>query len=124
MTSRDLHVTLVVDPNFGQKAKDQAELGPIWLVRSAENFRAVQELWAADASRHGLNATVFDPTPGTSLEDVAIAYIGIVDLHHPNWQRFQVIGVQPSEKILDELHYDRKLGRVTDTVDGFIYHRS
>src|SRR6201986_1972570 len=40
------HVTLVVDPAYGTRAKEKAAAGPLWVIQSPANTPAIQELWA------------------------------------------------------------------------------
>jgi len=57
------HVTLVVDPGFGQRAKAQAVLGPLWVIQSDPNTAAIKELWASSKLPFVNAPTYFDAVP-------------------------------------------------------------
>lgn len=117
------HVTLVVDPRFGDRAKAQTEIGPLWVIESPENGAAIKALWAG---RHlpCMNApTIFHTIPGRSSEEAAALNIGTVDEHHPNWQTFEVIGVPLSQALLNAFH-EFTSGTAQDTAEGFVFTRT
>ena len=121
--SEDLHVTLVVDPEFGQRAKLQSRTGPVWVVDSPENTRAIRELWSTETSPYPNAPTCFDAVAGQSPEESAIAFIGTVHEHHPDWQIFEVIGAKLSEILLADLR-ECAPGWAEETPTGFVFFRA
>ena len=116
------HVTLVVDPEFGQRAKAQSMLGPLWVIQSPRNAPVIRELWATENFRFPDSPTLFDAVAGRSPEELAMEVIETVDEHHPAWQSFDIIGVRPSAKLLDALHRCAT-GSTKETRTGFIFSR-
>jgi hypothetical protein len=116
------HVVLVVDPEFGRKAKRQAELGPLWVIKSPQNTSVIEELWAAGSSRFINSPACFDAVPGRSLEDSAEICIGTVHDHHPEWRVFEIVGTPPTERLLDALR-ECAAGSVRATATGFEFVR-
>jgi hypothetical protein len=114
------HVTLVVDLEFGQRAKAQSMLGPLWVIQSPQNTPIIRELWATENSRFPDSPTLFDAVAGRSPEESAVEFIETVDEHHPGWQTFEIIGVRPSAKLLDALHRCA-MGSIRETRTGFIF---
>jgi hypothetical protein len=116
------HVTLVVDPEFGEQAKTRFTVGPLWVVDSPSNTAVIKELWAA-GKRHDANyPTYFNAVAGRSPEDSAAALIDTVDQHHPNWQTFEVIGAEPTGRLLGVLR-EYGDGSAERTPTGFIFSR-
>lgn len=123
MTGSDYtHVTLVVDPRFGQKAKAQSELGPLWIIESPENTPVIEEIWANGKSLFADSPTYFEAAPGQSPEEAAALNIGAINEHHPNWQTLEVIGVELSDKLLGALT-EYAVGTVNETKTGFVFRR-
>ncbi|MEI9886607.1 MAG: hypothetical protein WDN08_08920 [Rhizomicrobium sp.] len=116
------HVMLVVDPDFGQRAKNHAKLYPLWVIKSPRNTPVIEWLWANETSPWPSAPTVFDAVSGRTAEDSAVAFIGTVDDHHPDWQTFEVVGVPLSQKLLDAMH-ECASGSAAATATGFIFTR-
>jgi hypothetical protein len=117
------HVTLVVDPSFGQRAKARAELGPLWVIRSPDNVLAIEAIWASGKSPFVDAPTVFNAVPGRSSEDAAYWCIGTVHDHHPAWRTFEVIGVGLSDKLLHAMR-ECASGDAKETDEGFVFTRT
>jgi hypothetical protein len=116
------HVTLVVDPEFGRRAKAQAEIGPLWVIQSPLNTEAIKELWAAGNLRFADAPTYFDAVPTRTPEDSAVNFIGTVDEHHPAWETFEIIGVRLSLRLLEAME-ECGAGTTKETATGFIFTR-
>ncbi len=121
MTNK-VHVTLVVDPDFGQRAKAQSKVGPLWVVGSPANKRAIEELWATEVSPYANAPTYFAAVAGRSREEAAHISIGTVHDHHPDWQIFEVVGVGLSGLLLEELR-GCAAGSAKETPTGFVFTR-
>ena len=67
------HVTLVVDPAFGEQAKVRARVGPLWVIASPQNCSVIRELWAASVHYGANPPTYFDAVAGRAAEESAIA---------------------------------------------------
>jgi hypothetical protein len=117
------NVTLVVDPDFGPEARAQAQLGPLWVIRSPRNEPVINDLWAGGQSRFADSPTLFDHVPGRSPEDAAIEFIGNLNEHHPEWQTLEIIGVRQSPKLLAALR-ECAAGLSRKTRRGFIFVRA
>jgi hypothetical protein len=116
------HVTLVVDPQFGQLGMAQAELGPLWMIDSSQNRPVIEELWSRRGSEPANSPTYFNAVPGRSAEESAIAFIGTIIDHHPDWRTLEVIGARPSALILDEFR-QYAIGLIEETPRGFIFSK-
>jgi hypothetical protein len=116
------HVTLVVDPEFGEQARARAKIGPLWIVDSSTNTPVIKELWAS-GERYNANApTHFNAVPGRSPEDAAIAFIATIDTHHPNWTTFEIIGAAISLRLLNAL-LECAHGSAVETPTGLVFSR-
>ena len=122
MGDTDSHVTLVVDPQYGQLGKAKAELGPLWMIDSPHNRPVIEELWSNRGSTPANAPTYFDAVAGRSAEEAAVALIGTVIDHHPGWQTLEVIGAPPSAMILDEFR-QYAIGSVKETPRGFVFSK-
>ena len=116
------HAVLVVDREYGEKAKARARLGPLWVIGSPTNIATIKELWAAGEVYDANSPTYFDDVSGGSLEESAVAFIGTVDVHHPAWTSFEIIGVRSSKALIDSL-LECADGTMADTPTGLVFHR-
>jgi hypothetical protein len=116
------HVTLVVDPEFGEQANGRARLGPLWVIASPKNTLVIKRLWASGERYDANSPATFDAVPGRSAEESAIAFIDTVDMHHPDWGSFEIIGVRLSPKLLSAL-LECANGSATETPTGFVFSR-
>jgi hypothetical protein len=124
MSDAALHVTLIVNPEFGEKAIAYAELGPIWVISSDVNQRVMRDLWAQPTGRPAEDLTLITATIGhSSPEDVAASFIGTIDEHHPDWTEFEVIGAAAAEEILGALR-EIAHGTIETTQYGFVFSRN
>ena len=112
-------VTIVFDAKFGEKALEQSVLGPIWVVRSTENEKAIKSLWADPKTPPG-HATIFD-AQNLSKPDL-LSIIADVDEHHFGWTKVEVVGLTPSTAIENALSTYGP-GSIQRTKEGFIFNR-
>jgi hypothetical protein len=118
-----IHVTLVVDPDFGERATAQASRGPLWVIESPPNKAAIEALWNSGPSPFENSPTWFKAVPDRTPEDAAMWTIGTVDGHHPEWRTFEVIGVALSQKLTDAL-LECAPGTAKETSEGFVFVRA
>jgi hypothetical protein len=116
------HVTLVVDPEFGERAKARARIGPLWVIDSPTNTPVIKELWASGERYDANSPTHFNAVAGRSLEDSVIASIDTVDTQHPNWTTFEIIGAALSPRLLRAL-LEYAHGSAVETPTGLIFSR-
>jgi hypothetical protein len=115
------HVTLVVDPEYGERASARAKL-PLWVIASPKNTPVIERLWAS-GERYGANApATFDAVSGRSAEDSAIAFIDTVDMHHPDWPSFEIVGVRSTPKLVNAL-LEYASGSAVETQTGLVFSR-
>jgi len=113
-------ITVVVAECFGDRVRQRARLGPVWVVRSKENTRAADELRRARRHRPG-HVVVFDPQ-GKTVESVALAALEAINLRYAEWAECEVIGVRPTEALAKALHAFGA-GAVESTRAGFVFLR-
>jgi hypothetical protein len=120
-------VTLVMDPHFGAKAKAYAEIGPLWLIESVENKAIVEEIWAAGKTRFFAAPTyfdrLFDPMDDVARELRVAQVIWAMDDHHPEWQKFEIIGHPLTDGVLKAFG-ECAPGYAETTSQGFVFHRT
>lgn len=117
------HVTLVVDPIFGQRAIKHAELGPLWILDTPENKRAIEEIWAAKSSRFVDSPTLLTGYSDHTPEETARICVGTVHDHHPSWRTFEIIGAEESQSLIAALK-ECANGSSRKTREGFIFERA
>jgi hypothetical protein len=123
MTRLQLHVTLVVDPNFGDRAAPLAEVGPLWMIDSPANRPVMEALWARAEGQPSNDLTLINAVRGRSAEDTVVESIGTADEHHPNWTVFEIVGITVTERILAMLSRLAD-GTVQNLPLGFIFSRT
>ena len=116
------HVTLVVDPNFGQRAAAQSKLGPLWVIKSPDNVSPIEEIWASGESPFADAPTYFDNVADRTPEESADMFIGTVDTHHPDWLTFEILGAKLSSRLLASLQ-ECAPGTARETDEGFVFTR-
>ncbi len=114
-------VFLIVDRNFGDRAGDIAQLGPIWMVKSGTNEAVAKRLWQTP-NLPADHVTVFD-SKKMSAEDLCIGQLDNIDQHHPVWNSIEVIGAHPTERIRSALK-EYGPGDYDLHPEGFVFHRS
>lgn len=116
-------VTLVLDRDFGDLGKPFAQMGPLWMIGSPINKQTIKKIWAIGDLPFTDAPTYFDDERWASLEEAAVYQIGAVDLHHPDWMIFEIIGVAMSDRLVEAL-CSCAPGSVEATPTGFIFRRT
>ena len=78
-----LTVTIVVDPEFGDRLVDAADGGPVWVAQTPVNRAAAVQWWNAHprpAEHQGV--TTFLVERGASPESWLLDVLGTVDMHY------------------------------------------
>ena len=112
-------VTIVVDDAFGEKAADQAVLGPVWVVRSPINESAIERL-RVQSTFPPDHLTIFDDVAPT--DSLVYSMLDTVDEHHFGWTKLEVIGVPPSPA-LEKALGNYGPGDIQETANGFVFSR-
>ncbi len=118
MASLDSPVTLILDESYAFRAIDDAERGPVWLVKSPKNAKAAKEL-RRKFKECGDYITVFDSC-GESAEEVCLNVIPEIDLHHPELSELVVVGVSLTPRM--RAVFGKRINREID--DGFALSQS
>lgn len=98
-------VSVVLDPEFGERLERLAGGGPVWIIDSPANTPVAHRLWKQpDLDRRFGGITTFKG-PAGSLEDMFLSELGTIDLHHgeysasPPYSVIQVLGCGASGDI-------------------------
>ncbi len=101
-------LTIVFDPEFGDRLATLVMRTPVWIVESATNRLAVADAWQRAVEWPQISVTVF--RPADSLRHM-LSQIG-----RP--QRVDVIGLPLSDEVRSEFR-DAGLPNLTESRDGF-----
>jgi hypothetical protein len=101
-------LTIIFDPEFGEKLASLVVRTPVWIVDSATNRPAVAEAWQRAVQWPQISVTVF--RPADNLRHV-LSQIG-----HP--KRVDIVGLSLTDEVSAEF---RKAGFLTlaETSEGF-----
>lgn len=114
-------VSIVIDPDFGEKIRDISTVCPVWILESPKNRLHVEDIWN-NKEKGNLGVTLFNPPEGSSPEQAIIYIIDTIDMHNPEWSRLLVLGAAPTRPLLEVLsEYDA--GKIEEFIGGFIYER-
>ena len=76
-------VCIVVDRNFGERLAELARGVPVWIVDTPSNKAVAQRLWKERPNEsHLTGITTFDDTESSSADELLIAELDSIDLHH------------------------------------------
>jgi hypothetical protein len=110
MTDRPYVVTVIVDPNYGERLADLPLGRPVWIVDTPMNRLVTERLWAESAdSSHLTGMTIFTWNAAAGREATLIDELDTVDLHHgvhsadPPYTVLEVVGTPLTQKIKDAL---------------------
>lgn len=119
-------VARVVDETYGDRLHLLAARMPVWIIGSPANSAAAHGWWSAhEQDPLGTRVTLFTGVTGATREDLVVATIGTIDMHHgPEAEAFpftilSVCGVKPSPAIRETLR-TYGLTELRDTPDGFV----
>jgi hypothetical protein len=129
MSEDSYRVHVVVDLEYGERLRDLPASEPAWVVDSKDNHPVIEALWREPkATDESGGITSFKYNADDKPEDWLIAVLSAVDLHHgeyshdPPYSVLNVIGVEWSSRIQDELERFG-FGRHETTVEGFVVVR-
>lgn len=98
MSTAPYSVSVVLDRAFGSRLSEL--LGPVWIVDSPVNRAIAEELRTQFPTRNHLDGvTTFKAGETDSPEEMLIANLGTIDLHHgfysadPPYTALEVVGV-------------------------------
>lgn len=125
--SEAYRVHVVVDPHYGERIRDLPAAEPTWIVDSPDNHPVFASMWKDRPEvDHLTGITSFKYNSETAPDDWLIGILSPVDLHHGEYSHdpphtvLNVIGVEWSEKIQEELsrfgfddHEETRQGFVT-----------
>lgn len=122
-------MVLIVDVAFGERLREFAERAPVWIVPSAVNRAAVEEIWAERKDGHDLPpVTVWSDEKRTSTEEEWLALLDDIEVHHgelwssPPLRALEVHGAAPTaaaQAALREYDYDT----IEATPFGFVAYK-
>ena len=94
-------VCIVVDRNFGERLAELARGVPVWIVDTPSNKAVAQRLWKERPNEsHLTGITTFDDTESSSADELLIAELDSIDLHHgvhsadPPYTELEVLGAR------------------------------
>ena len=100
----------VVDPHYGEQIRDLPAGEPVWTVDSPDNHPVIARIWKDCPDRdHLTGITSFKFNADTAPADWLISELSTIAWHHdeeshdPPYSILNVIGVEWSEKIQEEL---------------------
>jgi hypothetical protein len=123
-------VLLVLDPDFGERLRDEWQGQAVWITMSPVNAVTVRSLWAAAPSQDQLTGiTGFTHQEGATAEHQLLDQLSNIDLHHGPYSTtlphttLAVIGTTLTENVRAALS---TLGFVEfeQRPDGFVANRS
>jgi hypothetical protein len=110
MTAVPYKVYVVVDREFGDRLAGLERGVPVWIVDTPTNKPVAQRLWKERPDDdHLTGITTFDDLKSSSPEDMLIAELYMIDLHHgsqsadPPYIDIEVIGTPLTSKAKDKL---------------------
>ncbi len=119
----------MVDPRYGERIRSLPVGEPAWIVDSTENHPVILSIWKERGTLDqfsGITSSKFDAD--TQPDDWLIAELWTIDLHYgeyshdPPYSILNVLGVDWSEKIQDELSRFGFFEHET-TPEGFVARR-
>lgn len=102
-------VYVIVDREFGEKLSELESGVPVWRVDTPTNKAVVHRLWREKSKDRPSAITTFKFAETASPEDIFLAELQTVDLHHgaysadPPYAVLQVIGTSLNPRIKDKL---------------------
>jgi hypothetical protein len=122
-------VFAIVDRSFGEKLLTLPERVPVWIVNTVVNKPMVERLWQERAAENHLTGiTAFNDTDSASSEDILIARLKDIDMHHgiysatPPYTILEVVGTHLSARLKSEMK-EYGFDDFRETGDGFIAMR-
>ena len=108
---RTVTLSIVVDPDVGQRLDEIAADGPVWIAATPANRAAAERWWRARYPyREHEGVTTFIVAPDKSAEERCLDVLPTVDLHYgayddhaPSYDAVQVWGARPIPELTDFL---------------------
>jgi hypothetical protein len=103
-------VYVVVEREFGEQLGKLPRGARIWIVNTPTNRAIAERLWKERPQEgHLAGITIFNDSKSSSAEDLLVAELGTIDLHHgsysadPPYTILEVLGAPLSDRIKSEL---------------------
>ena len=110
MAARAYKVFVVVDRDFGERLSKLQRDVPVWIVDTPVNKPAAQQLWSQQPEpNHLTGVTTFKDMKTAPPEDLLLAQLDSIDLHHgsysadPPYTVIEVIGAALTGRVKSEL---------------------
>ena len=122
-------MAIVLDPNYAERIGELARKSHVWVVTSASNDPVVTALWNDPAYSLGeFDVTTFDSlkiTPEASFISIleTVEDHHPEDMHDPEWSVIEVIGVDPTVAVRDELS-SWGYSDIETSAEGFVVRRA
>lgn len=129
MAAVPYRIHIVVDREFGEQLAALEQGVPVWIVDTPTNKSVTQRLWKEQPREsHLTGITIFDDSTSSSPEDLLLAELDQIDLHHgpysadPPYTVLEVVGAPLSDRVKKEMSaYGFNEFRTSST--GFIARR-
>jgi hypothetical protein len=125
MPNSPYKVSIIVDPEFGNRLQIVANETPVWIVDSPLNKSAAEDLWKSHRKQSYLDGvTTFHVEPNSTPEKWCANIIGTVDEHHgeyshdPPYSIVEVIGVKLTTRLRHAFE-ECGLNEFVETTEGF-----
>jgi hypothetical protein len=129
MVNVPYRVYIVVDREFGEKLAELEPGVPVWIVDTPTNKPVVQRLRKEHSYNSHLNGiTTFDDLKSCAPEDILLAELDVIDLHHgscsadPPYTVLEVVGTQLSDRAKREM-FEYAFNDFQTTSTGFVARR-
>jgi hypothetical protein len=125
--STEHRVAIVLDPDYGDRIMELARECHVWLIRSASNDAVVAAL-RQDGQPYSFDSGVTAFNGAETPEASFLSILSSIELHHgedshdPPSSVIDVIGLEPSEAVRDELTA-RGFQYIESSQNGFIARR-
>jgi hypothetical protein len=103
-------VHVVVEREFGEELAKLSPGIPVWIVGTPLNRYVAQRLWKEHPQEsHLTGITIFNDSESSSQEDLLVAELDTIDLHHgsqsanPPYTILEVVGTELTDRIKAEL---------------------
>ncbi len=103
-------VCVVVDRNFGGRLAELPRGVPVWIVDTPSNRPVAQHLWKEGPDEsHLTGITTFDDMESSTPEELLIAELDSIDLHHgaysadPPYAVLEVLGTRLTDSVKHSL---------------------
>lgn len=127
MAGERYSVAIIVDPNFGERARAVVARMPAWIVDTEVNRHVAEQVWAeshgSDPTRPG-GLTTFLVDSSATPEEWCAQILWTVARHHdayshdPGYSGIEVFGAEPSEALVQALA-ELRLTEVRQFSGGF-----